>query len=113
MSVPAAIQASITNSVAGLMVGSMIEGILPSFNDDVPLTSRVFEIFVQVGLNGVALGYYGGKVAADDPTGGLPFSWALFEAQPELSSRVRSVAKLMRSRVSSAVQKTGEHLQAA
>ena len=113
MSVPAAIQASISNTVLGLMVGSAIEGVLPSFNPDVPLTSQVFEIFVQIGLNGVALGYYGGRVAADDPTGGLPFSWALFVAQPELETRVQSIGKIMRRKVSTTVQRTGEHLQAA
>ena len=101
------IQVSITHVVLGVAVGSAIEGVLPKHSDGCSQLQRVFEALVQVGLNGAALSIMTNVLRNDDPTFGIPFSMALFEAQPELSARIRSLASVAKDQVARVVQQTG------
>ncbi len=100
------IQVSITHVALGVAVGSAIEGVLPRHSDGCSHLQCVFEALVQVGLNGAALSVMSTVLRNDDPTFGIPFSMALFEAQPELSARIRSIAAVVKDQVARAVQKT-------
>lgn len=106
MSTARAIQVSITHVALGIIVGSAIEGLLPKSNADASLQQQLFEALVQVGLNGAALSLVATGLRNDDPTFGIPFSMALFEAQPELAERIRSLASVAKGQVSRVVQQT-------
>ena len=107
MSTGRSIQISITHTVIGIGVGSVIDAVLPKFNADASLTNQVFETLVQMGLNGVALVLLAGVLSDNDPTFGIPFSMALFQSQPELASRVDALSSSVKHQVAQAVQRTG------
>lgn len=104
MSTAKAIQVSITHVALGVSVGSVIEGLLPKFSDTSSLQQQLFEVLVQVGLNGAALSSVSSFLRNDDPTFGIPFSMALFEAQPELGVRIRSLSAVAKEMVVQSVQ---------
>jgi len=91
------IQTSITHTVVGICLGALIEAALPAFNEGASLTHQAFEALVQVGLNGAALASVRTLMAPDDPTYGIPFSMALFEAQPGLAQRIAGLAAAVRN----------------
>ena len=107
----AGIPAAITNTMAAVALGVGIESILPAFNEEKSLTEQAFETCVQLGLNGVVLAYYGSEYSRSDVTGGLPFSWGLFESQPCLGKRVRLLSALARKKVSATVLQTASRVQ--
>lgn len=107
MSTARAIQVSISHVALGVAVGSLIEGVLPPPSDGVSFQQAVFEAVVQVGLNGAALASMSAYLQRDDPTYGIPFSAALFEAQPGLAARIRLLAAVVKGQVAQAVQRTG------
>ena len=107
MSTARAIQVSITHVGLGVAVGSLIEGVLPHPTDGASLQQQLFETLVQVGLNGAAISVVSSYLRNDDPTFGIPFSMALFEAQPELKARFRSLAAVAKTQVVQVVQQTG------
>ena len=110
MSTGRSIQISITHTVIGIGVGSVIDGLLPKFNADASLTNQVFETLVQMGLNGAALVLLAGILRDNDPTFGIPFSMALFQSQPELASRVEALSASVKDQVVQAVQKTAPQI---
>lgn len=112
MSTARAIQVSITHVGLGVAVGSLIEGVLPHPTDGASLQQQLFETLVQVGLNGAAISVVSSYLRNDDPTFGIPFSAALFEAQPALGVRIRSLAVVAKAQVAQAVQQTGARLPA-
>ena len=100
-----AIQLSVTQVVAGVLIGATVEALLPKRIEGASLTNQVFEALVQVGLNGAALATFAGLIRGEgvDPTFGIPFSQALYASQPELQARLATLsarAKLEVSRVS-------------
>ena len=97
-----AIQVSVTHVALGLVMGSVIEGLLPKFNESASLGSHVFETLVQVGLNGAVLGSFASYLSDNDPTYGIPFSQALSAAQPELARRFENISDAVKERVSQA-----------
>lgn len=109
MSSSSAIQISIGHTVLGVSVGALIEGLLPKFTEGASLPSQVFEALVQVGLNGAALVSVSSYLRDGDPTHGIPFSFALFQAQPELGHRIASLATVVRQQVAQAAQRMGGH----
>lgn len=82
------VRTSLVHLGAGLAIGTMIEAILPRFNQSASLMTILFETGVQVGLNGVVLASVGQYLSDGDPTYGIPFSLALAQSQPELRSRI-------------------------
>lgn len=104
------IQTAVTHTVLGIIVGSFIDGALPRHVDGAPLPQLLFETLIQVGLNGAALSMLAPSLASDDPTCGIPFSFALFEGQPELSKRIARLGAVTRDQVSQVVQKTVPHV---
>lgn len=103
MSVTRGIQVAITHGAIGIFVGSLIDGLMPGFVDGGSLQSLVVECMVQVGCNGAALAAVSSYLSDDDPTSGIPFSMALFEAQPNLQRRVDALSKQVRQKVSASV----------
>ena len=97
-----AIQVSVTHVAIALVIGSVIEGLLPKFNESASLQNHVFETLVQVGLNGAALGTVTGWLSENDPTYGIPFSTALYAAQPELNRRFENISDAVKLKVSQA-----------
>ena len=106
MATARSIQVSVVHTFLGIAVGAAIEGLLPKHLDGASLQQQLFEAVVQVGLNGAALSIVATSLRNDDPTFGIPFSMALFEAQPELAARIRSLAAVAKGQVSQAVQRT-------
>jgi len=107
MTTAQSIQVSVTHVALGITVGSVIEGLLPRLNEGASLQQQLFEALVQVGLNGAALSLVSTYLRNGDPTFGIPFSMALFESQPELGARIRSLAVVAKDQVARAVQQTG------
>lgn len=83
-----AVQNALTHVPIALALGAAIEGVLPPYNETATLRAQVVELAVQVGLNGLALGYLAHYLAHDDPTYGIPFSMALIVSQQELWRRM-------------------------
>ena len=112
MSTSRAIQVSVTHAVLGISSGSGIEAMLPKFNEGVSLANLAFETLVQVGMNGAALATVANLLRDDDPTFGIPFSWALFQSQPELSRRIESLASAARDQFSQLGQRMAPRVAA-
>ena len=94
-----AIQMSVTQVAMALAIGASIEGLLPEYNANAALGLLIFEAVVQVGLNGAALGVASSLLRGDDPTFGIPFSTALYGAQPELTKRLEALSSVVKGRV--------------
>ena len=107
------IQTSIVHTAIGIVIGAAIESALPAFSEGASLTHQAFEALVQVGLNGAALASVRVWMAPDDPTFGIPFSMALFEAQPGLSRRIRALASVVRQQATEASQRMAAPVVAA
>lgn len=113
MSTSRSIQIAVTHTLLGIGIGSVIEALLPSFNASASLANQAFETLVQVGLNGAALASVAGFLRDDDPTFGIPFSMALFQAQPELAKRIENLGVVARAQVVQAVHRTAPSTAAA
>ena len=113
MSTSRSIQVSITHAVLGIAIGSAIEAMLPKFTEGVSVTNLAFETLVQVGMNGAALATVSTLLRDDDPTFGIPFSWALFQSQPELSRRIEGLSVVAKDQVSQLAQRTAPRTAAA
>ena len=116
MSTGRAIQVSVLHTFVGLAIGSVIEGVLPSYTEGSSVANQAFEALVQVGLNGAALAAISPLLANDDPTFGIPFSLALYASQPQLELRVRLLGASLKDEVARVVQRrvpqTATHLSA-
>ena len=108
-----AIQISITHVAVGIALGSGLEAVMPPHSASASIAEIAFEAFVQVGLNGVLLSQVGTTLMADDPTYGLPFSLALFEAQPALRRRIDLLASVVKQRASQVVLKMMPRVEVA
>ena len=100
MTTAVAIQTSVTQLSIGIVAGSIIEAFMPAYSSSSSSAMLMFEAFVQVALNGVLVSQVGGALGDGDPTFGLPFSLALFEAQPGLKQRIDLLAVAMNQKVS-------------
>ena len=109
MATARAIQVSVTHISLGVFLGAAIEAIMPAHSASSSNAALVFESFVQVALNGVALAQVGDAVSRDDPTFGLPFSLGLFEAQPGLQKRIALLAGAAKAQVTQAAQRMLPH----
>ena len=94
-----AIQVSVTQVAMAIAIGASIEGLLPKYNENAALGLQIFETVVQVGLNGAALGAASCVLRGDDPTFGIPFSTALYAAQPELTKRFEALSGVVKGQV--------------
>ena len=96
-----AIQNSVLQTVAAVIIGGAIEGLLPSMTEDASLTNQAFEALVQVGLVGASVSTFGGLVRGEgiDPTCGIPFSMALFWSQQELARRIAVLSLAVKAQV--------------
>ena len=92
-----AIQVSVTQTAAGVVIGATVEAMLPGRTENASLTNQIFEALVQVGMNGAALALFVGLVRGEgaDPTYGIPFSQALYAAQPELQKRLALLSEVV------------------
>ena len=106
MSTGRAIQVAAIHATVGILTGAAIEALLPSFTDDSSVASQAFEIAVQVGLNGAVISSLSSFLQQGDSTHGIVFSFALWQAQPELRSRVVEVASKVKMQASLALQQT-------
>ena len=113
MSTSRAVQLSVAHTVLGIGIGSTIEACLPAFRDDASLAVQVFETLVQMGVNGVALAATSWLLGRDDPTGGIPFGMALFQAQGDLAQRVSLLSAAAKDRVAQRAQRTLARVSAA
>ena len=113
MATARAIQVSVTHVSLGLLAGSSIEAVMPAYSASSSTATLMFEVFVQVALNGVLLSSVGAQLTSDDPTFGLPFSLGLFEAQPALTTRIDALAAIVRQQVAQAVQRMAPPAEAA
>ena len=96
-----AIQVSVTQVAAGVVLGAAIEAVLPKRSEGASVPNQVFETLVQVGLNGAALAVFSGLIRGEgaDPTYGIPFVQALNASQPELRRRLEALSALVASQV--------------
>ena len=106
MSIARAVQVSIVHLGLGILIGSAIEGIMPQLQAGASIPTQIFEVLVQGGLNGAAISMVAGQLQAGDPTFGIPFSMALYQAQPDFADRIQLLASVARSQVTQAAQKT-------
>ena len=102
-----AIQLSVTQVTAGVVIGATVEALLPRRSEGASLTTQVFEALVQVGLNGAALAVFAGLIRGEgaDPTFGIPFSSALYSSQPELAARLAALSSVVKAQVTQVSQR--------
>ena len=113
MSVARAIQVSIMHVALGIAIGSVIEGALPGASADASLHQQVFEMLVQAGLNGASIALVGAQLQYGDPTFGIPFSMALFQAQPAFAQRIEFLSSVVTSQVAQGAQRMKAPIAAA
>ena len=92
---------------AGVLMGGSIEAVLPPRTEDASLTTQVFEALVQAGMNGAALAVFAGLVREEavDPTFGIPFSMALWSAQPVFQLRLCLLSVVVKGQVARVAQR--------
>lgn len=102
-----AIQVSVTQVAVGVAIGATIEAVLPPRTEDAPLSDQVFEALVQAGMNGAALAAFAGLVHGEavDPTFGIPFSMALWSAQPVFQLKLCLLSAVVKRQVAQVVQR--------
>ncbi len=105
MATARAIQTSVVHITLGTLIGTAIEAILPAYSASSSVAEQTFEALVQAGLIGVSLVAVGPALTADDPTYGIPFSTALFAAQPEFAKRLAGASGLAKRQVLRAAQR--------
>jgi hypothetical protein len=107
-----AIQLSITQVGAGVLIGAAVEALLPRRTENASLPSQVFEALVQVGMNGAALASFGALIRGEgiDPTFGIPFSTALYASQPELQARLAALSAVVKAQVARVSQQTAAQI---
>ena len=96
-----------------IAIGAGIEGLLPKYSENAVLSVQIFELLVQVGLNGAALGAASHLLRGDDPTFGIPFSTALYSAQPEMSKRTEALSSVVKGQVRRATLQMAAHVPKA
>ena len=89
-----AVQLSVLHTAYGLAIGSLIDLALPVYTEAADVSTLLFESAVQVGLNGVAVALMGPELRGNDPTFGIPFSFALYAAQEGLNLRLSALGRL-------------------
>ena len=89
-----AIQVSALHTAYGLAIGSLIDTALPVYTADADVSTLLLQTAVQVGLNGVAVALMGPELRGNDPTFGIPFSFALLRAQEGLNLRLKALGRL-------------------
>jgi len=92
---------SVSQVTAGVLIGATVEALLPQQVEGASLTTQVFEVLVQVGLNGAALAAFSGLIRGEgvDLTYGIPFSTSLYASQPELAKRIAALSAVIKRRV--------------
>lgn len=105
MSTARAIQTSITHVSIGIVMGTIVESLMPAYSASSSIAMQAFEAFVQVGLNGVLIAQVASQLGDEDPTFGMPFSLGLFEAQPGLAGRIAVLSSAAKRQGVQAVQR--------
>ena len=105
MSTARAIQVSVLHISVGILVGSVLEALMPSHSASASVGVLAFESLAQVALNGVVLSQLGAQLNENDPTFGIPFSMGLFQSQPGLTQRLETVASAVKQQVTQSAQK--------
>lgn len=110
-----AIQLSLTQVVAGMLIGSTIEALLPKRSEAASVTQQVFEALTHAGLNGAALAVFGELVRGEglDPTFGIPFAQSLLVSQPVYQERIAALSAIVSQRVNLASRQMVTHVAAA
>ena len=105
MSVGTSIQVSVIHVALGVGLGSCIEALMPGVSDGASTSLQVFETLVQGGLNGAAIALVAGSLGSADPTYGIPFSFALYQAQPAFSERIELLSSQIGAQLGQAARK--------
>ena len=113
MATAKAIQISITHVTLGLLMGTLIETVMPSQSASSSVGETAFEAFAQVGLNGALLSVVGASLTSDDPTYGIPFALALERAQPGLLKRLSFLAGVGKDQVAGIARRKEPPAEAA
>ena len=92
----------------GVLIGAVIETIVPPYDASSSIAAKAFEATVQVALNGVGLSMVGGVLASDDPTYGFPFAVGLLDAQPQLAKRLADLADLVKTQLTQGALRMAE-----
>ena len=105
-----AIQISVSHAAAGVLVGTVIETLMPRHDDTKSLNRQALEFAVQAGLNGALIAFAGPYLQEEDPTGGGIFFTTLWGSQPEWNKRVTAASSIVAREVNKI---TGPLLQMA
>ena len=106
MTTALSIQVSVTQAVAGTLLGALVEGMIPRFTEGGSASSLVFEALVQAGLTGAAISVVGPRMSPSDPTYGILFSGTLLAAQPDFAARIAKLSAIAKTMALQAVQKS-------
>ena len=105
-----AVQISVSHAGAGVVVGTIIEALVPKHDATKSLNLQALEFAVQAGLNGALIAFAGPYLQEEDPTGGGIFFTTLWGSQPEWHMRVTNASRLVAQQISKI---TGPLLQTA
>ena len=100
------IQLAITQTAVAVVIGGVVEALLPKRTEDASLTTQVFEALVQAGVTGFAIVSvsYLVQPSGVDPTHGIPFQMSLLSAQPGLAARLAALSAVVNAQVARVVQ---------
>ena len=105
MATARSIQISVVHVALGVALGSVVEAVMPLQSASSSVVTQAFEGLVQVGLNGVLIASAAPLLTSDDPTHGIPFSMALFSAQPNLNKRIAFLSEIAKQQVLQVAQR--------
>ena len=100
-----AIATAVTHAISGIVLGGLIEALLPKYEETSPAATQIFELCVQAGLNGALLATLTPLLASpSDATHGIVFSTALMDAQPQLRVRIEKLALVLQGQTRHSLQ---------
>ena len=99
-----AVQISVTHATAGVLLGTMIELVMPAHDETRSSNQQALEFAIHAGLNGAMVAFAGPYLQEEDPTGGGIFFTSLWGAQPEWRKRVTAASKMAAEQINKMVE---------
>ena len=103
-----AVQISVMHATAGVLIGTVIEMLMPAHDKTRSPNQQALEFAVHAGSNGAMIAFAGPYLQEEDPTGGGIFFTSLWGAQPEWRRRVTAASKIVAEQIN---KMTGPLLQ--
>ena len=93
------VQISVSHAGASVLIGTVIESLVPPHDENKSLNWQALEFAVQAGLNGALIAVAAPYLQEEDPTGGGIFFTSLWGSQPQWHKRIKNASHLAKVQI--------------